>query len=254
MRSDTVLTYRGKIIRNQDILFIRHLLSEHPSDCRSEISRKLCKAWDWVQANGVLRDMVCRGLLVLLEKSGHITLPARRGLPPQMRTNRKLTRHRNFAINTTPLCSKVKNLDSLDIIQVRRTSAEKLFSHLIEKFHYLGYTQPVGEHLKYIVYHCKHPIACFAFSSAPRHIGPRDRYIGWTPDSRRKNINLIAYNTRFLICPWVHVPNLASHLLASLSQRLSDDWQCVYNHQIHFLETFVDTERFAGTGSIPNFL
>jgi len=246
MQSEIVLTYRSKSITRDNILFIRRLLSENPTDCRSEISRKLCRAWNWVQANGFLRDMVCRSLLVLLEKSSYITLPARRGLPPQMRTNRKLTTRRDFAINTTPLRSKVKNLDRLDIVQVRRTPAEKLFSHLVDTYHYLGYTQPVGEHLKYIVYHRKHPISCFAFCSAPRHIAPRDRYIGWTQDIRRKNIGLIAYNTRFLICPWVHVTNLASHLLSRISKRLSNDWQSVYNHPIHLLETFVDTERFTG--------
>ena len=245
MESDTLLTYRGKSISSQDILFIRRLLSEHPSDCRSEISRKLCEAWNWVQANGALRDMVCRGLLILLEDSGYITLPARRGLPPQFREKR--TAGYDFTINTSPQYSKVKTLGRLDIVQVRRTSAEKLFKHLIEKYHYLGYTQPVGEHLKYIVYHRGDPLSCFAFSSAPRHIGHRDRFIGWTQDIRRKNIHLIAYNTRFLICPWVHVPNLASHLFARIARRLSGDWQLVYNHPIHLLETFVDTKRFTGT-------
>ncbi len=247
MQSEKELIYRGKSISKADIQFINRLLSEHPTDCRSEISRKLCRAWNWVQANGFLRDMVCRSLLVLLEKSGYITLPARRGLPPQLRQKTNQTPPRNLAINTTPFYSKVKNLDRLDIIQVRRTPTEKDFNDLIEKFHYLGYTQPVGEHLKYIVYHRKNPISCFAFSSAPRHIGPRDRYIGWTQDTRRRNINLIAYNTRFLICPWVHVPNLASHLLSRISHQLSDDWHLVYKHPIHLLETFVDTQRFTGS-------
>lgn len=245
MRTDIVLTYRGKSISRQDVSYIHRLLSKHPKDCRSEISRKLCRAWNWVQANGVLRDMVCRGMLLRLEEAGHITLPARRRLPQQMRTKQKVLP--DYTINTSPLCSPLKNLGQLDVRQVRRTSAEKLYEHLIGKYHYLGYSQPVGEHLKYIIYLGDRPLACFAFSSAPRHIGHRDRYINWTQEVRRKNIHLIAYNTRFLICPWVQVPYLASHLLARIARRISDDWQGVYNHPVHLLETFVDTERFLGT-------
>ena len=91
------------------------------------------------------------------------------------------------------------------------------------------------------------PIACFAFSSAPRHIGCRDRFIGWDQEQRKQSIHLIAYNTRFLILPWVEVRYLASHLLGRIAKKAADDWQQLYNHPIYFLETFVDTERFAGT-------
>jgi hypothetical protein len=91
------------------------------------------------------------------------------------------------------------------------------------------------------------PIACLAWSSAPRHIGSRDRYIGWSREARRRNIGLIAYNTRFLILPWVRVPHLASHLLSRMAARVSADWEQMYGHPIYFLETFVDPERFRGT-------
>ncbi len=89
---------------------------------------------------------------------------------------------------------------------------------LLETHHYLGYTQPVGEHLKYLVYAQGRPVACFAWTSAPRHLGPRDRFIGWRPTVRRRNIRLVAYNTRFLIMPWVSVPHLASHLLGRMAR------------------------------------
>jgi hypothetical protein len=105
----------------------------------------------------------------------------------------------------------------------------------------------VGEHLKYLVLAGGRPIACLAFSSAPRHLGSRDRFIGWSAEARRRNIRLIAYNTRFLVMPWVVVPHLASHLLGRIARALSGDWQRLYGHPIYFLETFVDRERFRGT-------
>jgi len=109
-------------------------------------------------------------------------------------------------VETAPVRSGLKELVPLEFRQVRRTKEEATFNGLIEEHHYLGYTQPVGEHLKYMVYSMDRPLACLAWSSAPRHLGPRDRFIGWSQEARRKNIRLIAYNPRFLILPWVEVP------------------------------------------------
>ncbi|MGO9120346.1 MAG: Druantia anti-phage system protein DruA [Desulfomonilaceae bacterium] len=132
-------------------------------------------------------------------------------------------------------------------MQVRRGPLEELFGGLIEQHHYLGYCQPVGEHLKYLVTMDDRPIACFSWSSAPRHIGCRDRFIGWSAGIRKKNIHLIAYNSRCLLLPWVSVPHLASHLLGKMARRISRDWQEVYGHPLYLLETFVNAERFKGT-------
>jgi hypothetical protein len=86
-----------------------------------------------------------------------------------------------------------------------------------------------------------------AWSSAPRHLGPRDRHIGWSAAERRRNIHLVAYNARFLIPPWVEVPHLASHLLGRMVRMLPAEWERIYGHVVYFAETFVDAPRFAGT-------
>jgi len=104
-------------------------------------------------------------------------------------------------IDQTLISGKVSDLEPLDFRQVRRTSSEPLFNSLIEQHHYLGYCQPVGEQLKYMVFWKDRPLACLAWSSAPRHIGSRDRFIGWTKQTREQNLSLIALNTRFLLLP-----------------------------------------------------
>ncbi len=142
---------------------------------------------------------------------------------------------------------RIAEISPLTIRQVRRTAYEKLFNSLIAHHHYLGYCQPVGEHLKYLIFIGDKPIGCFAWSSAARHIGCRDRFIGWPLNIQQKNLHLIAYNCRFLILPWVHIYCLASHLLGRMAKILPVDWQKMYNHPIYFLETFVDTQRFKGT-------
>ena len=122
----------------------------------------------------------------------------------------------------------VGDLGPIEIRQVRRTPEEKLFGSLLEAHHYLSYTQPVGEHLKHLVYARGTPIACLAWSSAPRHLAPRDRFIAWSKEQRKAGIARVAYNLRLLILPWAKVPHLASHWLARVAPVVSADWQKLY--------------------------
>jgi hypothetical protein len=238
--------YRGQEISGEQLVFLREFIRAHPTSSRWKLSRQLCEALGWKQANGALRDMVCRGLLLMLERAGQIELPpVRRLIRGQCRTGRP--RPEAVLIDTTPLAMPLRTLGPIELEAVRRTADEPLFNSLMESHHYLGYNQPVGEHLKYLAWAQGRPIACLAWSSAPRHLGSRDRYIGWNAEARRRNIRFIAYNTRFLILPWVRVPHLASHLLGRMAAVLSDDWQRVYQHPIYFAETFIDPARFRGT-------
>jgi hypothetical protein len=242
---DIVLRYRGRAVSRIDVDFIRALIQAHSSASRRALSQELCRAWNWVQANGALRDMVCRGLMLALHRAGHIELPPTRRTPPNPLATR--ARPKPVAIDDTPVRGRLRDLGPLDLRQVRRSDAEALFNGLLETHHYLGYTQPVGEHLKFLVHAQGRPIACFSWSSAPRHLGPRDRFIGWSAEARRQNIRFVAYNSRFLILPWVEVRFLASHLLRRMTRALSSEWEQVYDHPIHYVETFVDPGRFRGT-------
>jgi hypothetical protein len=189
--------------------------------------------------------MICRGLMLGMHRAGLIDLPAARRRLHNPLANRRPPQP--VSVDTTYFTADLKLLKPLSFVQVRRTRAEAIFNSLVEQYHYLGYTQPVGEHLKYLVYASDRPVAALAWCSAPRHLGPRDRFIGWSAQKRRQNIRFIAYNTRFLIFPWVRVAHLASHILGAMARRLSDDWQDMYNHPIYLLETFVDPQRFKGT-------
>ncbi len=240
-----MFTYRGKHISAEDIAFINTLIAQNPADSRRALSKKLCQAWNWVQPNGALRDMVCRGLMLGLHRAGHIRLPEKKSHPKNPFVDRK--KPGKVKIDQSPINGRLSQIKPFKYEQVRRTPAEKLFNSLIEHYHYLGYCHPVGEQLKYIVYWQKRPIACLSWASAPRHIGCRDRHIGWSQRLRKERIHLLAYNTRFLILPWVRVKHLASHVLGRMARILSADWQAVYRHPIYYLETFVDKERFAAT-------
>ena len=242
---EALLRYRGRQVTAADVSFIRGLVAAHPGESRRRLSQKLCEAWGWRQANGAPRDMVARGLMLALSRAGHIELPAVKMRPRNPLASR--VRPRPVAVDQTPLSSSLRELGSLHFRQVRRTPEERCFNGLLESHHYLGYSQPVGEHLKFMVYAGERPVALFAWSSAARHLGPRDRYLGWDLEGRRRNIRFLAYNTRYLILPWVSVPHLASHLLSRMTRMLSAEWEKVYGHPVYFAETFVDTTRHRGT-------
>ena len=242
---DVVFEYRHRQVTTSDVDHIRELIAAHPTASRRALSKNLCEAWDWRQPNGSLRDMVCRSLMLGLHRAGHIELPPVRCRPPNPLSKR--SKPAPVELDRSPVRTILRSLGPLTIRQVRRTDEESLLNSLIEMHHYLGYTQPVGEHLKHLVYAGDRPIACFTWSSAPRHLGPRDRFIGWCAQARRQNIRFVAYNSRFLILPWVEVPHLASHLLGRMVRALPGEWQQVYEHPVHFAETFVYPAKFKGT-------
>ena len=241
---EIVLTYRGRAIQPADVAFIRALIAAQPKASRRRLSIELCRAWGWAQPNGALRDAVCRGLLLALHRGGHIELPAAKYDSMAAWRRREPA---TVTIDATPIESSLAELGPVALRQVRRTDEEAVVNALIAQHHYLGYRQPVGEHLKYVVAARGRSIGCFVWSSAPRHLAPRDTFIEWSPAERKRNIRFVAYQTRFLILPWVRVPHLASHLLARMADQLSGDWQQVYAHPIYFTETFVDPERNRGT-------
>jgi len=245
MAVSKLFTYRNRTVTSDDVKFLAGLIADNPEESRRALSQRVCREWNWVQQNGTLKDGVCRSLMLKLHREKHIKLPPRR--QPFTGGRQSQTRIKKPDIDQTPIHSTVKKLQPINIRQVRRTNLDKLFNSLIEQYHYLGYTQPVGEHLKYIIFAADRPIACFAFSSAPYRILHRDRFIGWSPAMCDKNRHLLAYNSRFLILPWIHVPHLASHLLAKCAKNISEDWQTLYKHPVFWLETFVDTDLFKGT-------
>jgi hypothetical protein len=242
---DVVLKYRGRMIRESDLPIIRALIEENPTASRRELSRKLCETWNWVQPNGALCDMVCRGAMLALDRAGHIALPPRRCRPHNPLAVRPKPKHAE--IDTTSIECGLKDLGPLEFRLVRRTPEERVFNGLIEEHHYLRYTQPVGEQIKYMVFAGERPVACLAWSSAARHLGPRDRFIGWSPEARKRNIRYIAYNSRYLILPWVRVKCLASHILGRMAARAGQDWERLYGHPVYYLETFIDVELRKGT-------
>jgi hypothetical protein len=229
-----------------DIELIRGLLDEHPEWCRSRLSVELCERWAWRNAQGRLKDMAARTLLLKLERAGHIRLPPRRGPSPNGRRNRVVPLELPAP---APIRGTLRDLRPLTVNVVAPGSENlRLFNGLLAHGHYLGHRNTVGENLRYLVRDREgRPVACALFGSAAWKCADRDAFLGWERPARERNLQRLTNNTRFLIPAWIEVPHLASHVLGLIARRIRADWQTKYGHPVHALETFVDRERFKGT-------
>jgi Druantia protein DruA len=236
---------QGRRVTTQDIRLIRQLITDHPDWHRTRLSQALCEQWRWTNARGAYKDMAARSLLRKLDAQGLIALP------PPVRSANNVFRHRSevaIALDQTSIDSQLSELAPVRALPVANDAQAQLFRGLMQAHHYLGYTGPVGENLRYLAWD-RHdrPLGGLLFGAAAWRLACRDRFIGWDDVRREQGLSHIANNMRFLILPWVRVPHLASHLLGQVSRRLSSDWQHHYGHPIALLETFVDTTRFEGT-------
>ncbi len=193
------IKYRGMVATAHRVEFIRKLIADNPDESRNSLSIKLCKAWNWVQSNGRMRDMVCRGFMLELHRAGVITLPEKRFTPNNpLGGIRKKPAH--VEVDASAITGSIKELKPFEIRQVRHTADEKLHAGLIEQYHYLGYSHPVGEQGKYVVFVGERPVGCFSFSAASRHVAARDRFIGWDAEQRKKTSTLLPTIRAFCYC------------------------------------------------------
>jgi len=243
MNKTTVI--QGHKIAPEDIELIKKLIDINPSWGRTRLSKELCILWNFKSANGNLKDMSCRNLLLKLQKQKLLTLPA----PKKKANNDKRNSSIRLVLHSSlPVQAGLKDLSPIQIKPVEDRSELELFKCFLSLYHYLGFRGTVGENLKYMVYDSSgRPLACLLFGSAAWASGPRDDFIGWDRDHRSKNLSLTTNNTRFLILPWVSVKYLASHILSKVCQRIKDDWTAKYDHPLYLLETFVERDRFKGT-------
>ena len=243
MNKTTII--QGRKIVTEDIELIKKLIDANPSWGRTRLSKELCILWDLRSANGGLKDMSCRNLLLKLQKQKLLTLPA----PKKKANNDKRNSSTRLVLHSSlPISARLKDLSPVHIKLVEDRNELNLFKCFLSLYHYLGFSGTVGENLKYMAYDSSgRPLACLLFGSAAWACGPRDDFIGWGREKRSKNLSLTTNNTRFLILPWVSVKYLASHILSKVCQRIEDDWTAKYGHPLYLLETFVERDRFAGT-------
>jgi hypothetical protein len=241
---DWPIKIQGRLLTAADVDQIKGLLQDNPSWHRTGLSRELCRRWHWYRPDGQLKDMACRELLRKLESRGLIELP-----PSVHSGPKRLPTIEPVDVDQTAIIGRLSDIQPVKVIDARASiESEKAFNYRMKAFHYLSFGRTVGQNMKYLIVGDNERIlGCLLFGAAAWKAEDRDRWIGWSPSVRERNLGLICNNTRFLILPWIRVPHLASHALGACLRRLPRDWQRRYGTTVALVETFVDTSRFVGT-------
>ena len=234
--------YCGRDFTPKELEQIRSLIEHNPEFNRTRLSEEVCRMLQWLKPDGKLKDMSCRVVMLRMHRDGLIMLP------PSTRIKQPV-RKIEFTAATEPqrpvMCS-VDQLPQLHLKMVTKTTSA-LWNEYIERYHYLGHTTLPGAQFRYFITAGEQIVALVGFGAAAWQTAPRDKFIGWNHDQRKKNLNLIVNNARFLILPWIQSKNLASKVLSLMARHLPDDWENRYKIRPVLLESFVQKDRFAGT-------
>ncbi|MCL1830128.1 MAG: IS701 family transposase [Oscillospiraceae bacterium] len=152
-----------------------------------------------------------------------------------------------FQLDKTPLEGELNEFGSTRLLKVDETKWEVFWNEIVNEYHYLRYEGQIGARIKYLIVLGEQIVGAISFCSGVYKLGPRDDYIGWDDSTRISKLSHILTNNRFLILPWIHIRNLASHVLSKALIQVREDWQKQYEVTPYIVETFVDREKYLGT-------
>lgn len=244
MTDDGSVKYCGRDFTAEDLAMIRELIASDARHHRLALSRIVCDKLGWFRPDGGRKDMSCRVAMLRMHRDGLIALPPPRRANGNGRTRPRMTRASDPG---EPIECSAGDLGKLTVTQVATRSDSSRWNELIERYHYLGYTPLPGAQLRYFVHAAGRMLAALGYGAAAWKSHPRDAFIGWTPEQRVRNLQLVVNNARFLILPWVRCKNLASRILGHMARALPHDWEVRYGYRPVLLETFCEQDRFRGT-------
>jgi len=239
------LSFCGREVKPEELDLIREITRDFSTLSLTELAHTVCELLEWRRPNGGLKSRECYLFLQALQERGWL---------PWLSLQSKKLRPRAAAWDElsdaqAPLTGAVGDYLPVQLQLLDNSADRRLFRQYIQRYHYLGYKVPYGAQLRYFVRSPQPPrplLACLLFTSAAWKMAPREECIGWNLTARQANLPLVVNHSRFLILPWVRVPNLASHILSLAARQLPGDWLAAYRAQPVLLETLVDSTRYHG--------
>jgi hypothetical protein len=238
------LTFCGRTFSGGELALMRQIALEFSALGITEIARTICELLEWKRPSGGLKNHECRQLLERLQADGLLKLPDLRKLGGK--GPRRADRSRP-CLEPAPVECAASECEPLELALVEGEAESRRWREQVERYHYLGWRVPFGANLRYWVRNRNRELACLLWTSPAWKMQARDVWIGWGDEQRRRNLQSILNNGRFLILPWVRVKGLASKILALSARRIPRDWEIRYGRRPLLLETLVDAERFHGT-------
>ncbi len=241
-------TFSGRRFSRKQLEQIRDTVNVFSNLSLRELGNTICEHLDWRTPKGEYKIQSCLKALEQMRKAGLISLPEKR---KRKKTKQKEIVPTKKTREQPPICCELDALYPIRIERVTQPEDMELWNEYVDRYHYLGYRRPVGSYIKYFIFggdQAPKILGCLLFGiSGNWALAKRDQWIGWTERHKRKNLNLILTNSRFLVFPWVTVRNLASKILSIVSRRIGDDWLECHGYEPVLLDTFVDPEKYAGS-------
>ena len=221
---------------------INKTIADQSGITRRQLSQQICTWMNWRSPNGKLREVACRKALLALHRRKIIELPDCEEFGFHSRHPRPLQLPSIFSLD----CS-LAELGPVQLVPISSAVSKnsRTWNALLDAYHYLGRGPLCGAQLRYLIF-CERFgwLGGLSFSASAWQVRCRDEFIGWGDDARKRNLQMVVNNSRFLIAPMVKVPGLASHVLSLCCKRLCDDWQQRYSYRPVLVETFVERGRF----------
>ncbi len=234
----------GRNFTAGELKFIKEMVELYPNLSRAELSKTICENISWQAPNGKNKHNSSLRALEKLEDEGYLKLP------PLHITKSYRKRKIDITERTDPDEYVKGRVDQYGKIKISKVKAETtgLWNEYVQRYHYLGYRAPFGLHQKYFITGPRDQIlGCVLYTSSSWALECRDQWIGWGFRQRVRNLHRIINNSRFLILPWVHLKNLASHALSLAQKQVICDWEEKFGYKPALIETFVDVDRYQGT-------
>ena len=239
------ITFKGRRFEPDEVGLVEEMVATFGRLSRQELANTICELLDWRRPNGGLKTWEARALLEMLERLGRVQLAPRsvRGRPPGSKT---CVPHTSRGNAQPELRGVLRDVEPIGLRLVHSPEDRQLWRELVGRYHPQGHRVPFGASLRYLV-EVARPwpavVACLQLSSPAWKMAVRDRWIGWTDQARRQQLQRIVSNSRFLILPWVHIPSLASRVLGLMARHLPADWQRAYGLEPVLIETLVEAGR-----------
>jgi hypothetical protein len=237
-------TFGGRTFVADEVECMRRISLEFSALGVTEMAKTICELLDWRRPGGGLKNHECRQLLEQLASEGLLHLPALRkrgGTGP-----RRADLSQPY-LEPAPVECTARACEPLELAVVEGKQESRLWRAQVERYHYLGCPVPFGANLRYWARNRDRELACLLWTSPAWKMKARDEWIGWNDQQRRRNLQAIVNNSRFLVLPWVRVKGLASKVLALSARRIQHDWEARYGKPPLLLETLVEAPRFQGT-------
>jgi len=238
------VTFCGRTFRGDQLALMRQVAAECSALGVTEIARTLCELLDWKRPNGKLKNHECRQLLERLAEEKFLALPELRPLGGSGSRRPQVSRADS---EPAVLECTAGECEPLELVLVEGEAESRRWRESLERYHYLGCPVPFGANLRYWVRGRHRELACLLWTSPAWKRQGRDAWIGWSDDQRRRHLQAIVNQGRFLLLPGVRVKGLASKILAHSARQLPADWESRYGVRPLLLETLVDAKRFRGT-------